>query len=102
MDRTYNRFSKSNLCWACIRFLGSIGFLLVGTSSYLDTLFLLFRWGFPGRNRRIFFRFLMRDIQSIRMEVKEEIDLSSKQLLIRSKHVSVRYYFRSLLFPVYG
>lgn len=31
----------------------------------------IFRWGFPGINRRIFLRFLMRDIQSIRMEVKE-------------------------------
>ncbi|MDF3686124.1 photosystem I assembly protein Ycf4, partial [Enterobacter hormaechei] len=25
----------------------------------------LFRWGFPGRNRRIFLRFLMEDIQAI-------------------------------------
>ncbi|KAG6468389.1 hypothetical protein ZIOFF_073067 [Zingiber officinale] len=31
----------------------------------------IFRWGFPGINRRIFLRFLMRDIQSIRIEVKE-------------------------------
>ncbi|RWR97777.1 Acetyl-coenzyme A carboxylase carboxyl transferase subunit beta, chloroplastic [Cinnamomum micranthum f. kanehirae] len=31
----------------------------------------IFRWGFPGINRRIFLRFLMREIQSIRMEVKE-------------------------------
>nr|YP_010442640.1 photosystem I assembly protein ycf4 [Clematis virginiana]UTD48590.1 photosystem I assembly protein ycf4 [Clematis virginiana] len=117
----------SNLCWACILFLGSLGFLLVGTSSYLgrnlislfpsqQILFFpqglvmsfygiagmfissylwctiswnvgsgydrfdrkkgivcIFRWGFPGRNRRIFLRFLMRDIQSIRIEVKEGI-----------------------------
>nr|YP_010418798.1 photosystem I assembly protein Ycf4 [Dendrocnide sinuata]USG51821.1 photosystem I assembly protein Ycf4 [Dendrocnide sinuata] len=31
----------------------------------------IFRWGFPGKNRRILLRFLMKDIQSIRMEVKE-------------------------------
>jgi len=31
----------------------------------------IFRWGFPGKNRRILLRFLMSDIQSIRMEVKE-------------------------------
>ncbi|KAF6149239.1 hypothetical protein GIB67_026095 [Kingdonia uniflora] len=31
----------------------------------------IFRWGFLGINRRIFLRFLMRDIQSIRIEVKE-------------------------------
>ncbi|TXG63977.1 hypothetical protein EZV62_010971 [Acer yangbiense] len=33
----------------------------------------IFRWGFPGKNRRIFLRFLMKDIQSIRIEVKEGI-----------------------------
>uniref|UniRef100_A0A8S0Y791 Photosystem I assembly protein Ycf4 n=1 Tax=Spirodela intermedia TaxID=51605 RepID=A0A8S0Y791_SPIIN len=31
----------------------------------------IFRWGFPGKNRRIFLRFLMSDVQSIRVEVKE-------------------------------
>ncbi|KAL4193024.1 hypothetical protein AMTRI_Chr06g197330 [Amborella trichopoda] len=119
----------------------------------------IFHWGFPGRNRRIFFRFLVRHIRSIKMEVEEGIcprhvlsieirsqgstsltrtdenftlgeieqkaaelayflhvpievfqskilvnttDLSSEQLRIRSKHVGVRSYFRSLLFPVYG
>lgn len=33
----------------------------------------LFRWGFPGENRRICIRFLMKDIQAIRMEVGESI-----------------------------
>nr|YP_010846799.1 photosystem I assembly protein Ycf4 [Pachypodium lamerei]WEV91013.1 photosystem I assembly protein Ycf4 [Pachypodium lamerei] len=113
----------SNFCWAFILFLGSLGFLLVGTSSYLgrnlipffpseQIIFLsqgivmsfygiaglfissylwctiywnvgsgydrfdrkegivcIFRWGFPGKNRRIFLRFLIKDIQSIRIEV---------------------------------
>jgi len=117
----------SNFCWAFILFLGSLGFLLVGISSYLDRslislfssqqiiffpqgivmlfygiagLFIssylwctiswnvgsgydrfdrkegivcIFRWGFPGKNRRILLRFLMKDIQSIRLEVKEGI-----------------------------
>nr|QFQ51834.1 photosystem I assembly protein ycf4 [Sedum plumbizincicola] len=118
----------SNFGWACILFLGSVGFLLVGTSSYLGRnlislfpyqqqisffpqgivmsfygiagLFIssylwctivwnvgsgydrfdrkggivcIFRWGFPGKNRRIFLRFLLKDIQSIRIEVKEGI-----------------------------
>nr|YP_010180550.1 Ycf4 [Maerua crassifolia]YP_010180638.1 Ycf4 [Maerua oblongifolia]QVD39969.1 Ycf4 [Maerua crassifolia]QVD40057.1 Ycf4 [Maerua oblongifolia] len=117
----------SNLCWAFILFLGSLGFLLVGTSSYLGRnlislfpsqqiiffpqgivmsfygiagLFIscylwctilwnvgsgydlfdrkegivrIFRWGFPGKSRRIFLRFLMKDIQSIRIEVQEGI-----------------------------
>nr|YP_009356538.1 photosystem I assembly protein Ycf4 [Tarenaya hassleriana]AQV10719.1 photosystem I assembly protein Ycf4 [Tarenaya hassleriana] len=115
----------SNFCWAFILFLGSLGFLLVGTSSYLGRnlislfpsqqiiffpqgivmsfygiagLFIscylwctilwnvgsgydlfdrkegivrIFRWGFPGKRRRIFLRFLMKNIQSIRIEVKE-------------------------------
>nr|YP_010630364.1 photosystem I assembly protein Ycf4 [Hillebrandia sandwicensis]WBN97428.1 photosystem I assembly protein Ycf4 [Hillebrandia sandwicensis] len=117
----------SNFCWAFILFFGSLGFLFVGTSSYLGRdlislfpsqqiiffpqgivmsfygiagLFIssylwctiswnvgsgydrfdrkegivsIFRWGFPGKNRRIFLRFLMKDIQSIRIEVKEGI-----------------------------
>ena len=117
----------SNLCWAFILFLGSLGFLLVGTSSYLgrnlislfpsqqiiffpqgivmsfygtaglfiscylwctiswnvgsgydlfdkkDGIVCIFRWGFPGKNRRISLRFLINDIQSIRIELKEGI-----------------------------
>jgi hypothetical protein len=31
----------------------------------------IFRWGFPGKNRRIFLRFFIEDIQSIRIEIKE-------------------------------
>nr|YP_010154077.1 photosystem I assembly protein Ycf4 [Corydalis davidii]QQW51910.1 photosystem I assembly protein Ycf4 [Corydalis davidii] len=115
----------SNFCWACILLLGSLGFLLVGTSSYLgwnlislfpsqqifffpqglvmsfygiaglfistylsctiswnvgsgydrfdrkEGIVSIFRWGFPGKNRRILLRFLMRDVQSIRIEVKK-------------------------------
>nr|QYB21115.1 photosystem I assembly protein Ycf4 [Austrotaxus spicata] len=117
----------SNFFFACILFFGSLGFFLVGISSYLGKnlipllssqqivffpqgivmsfygiagLFIssylwctilcnvgsgynkfderkgivcIFRWGFPGRNRRIFFQFLMNDIQAIKMEVKEGI-----------------------------
>nr|QGS65003.1 photosystem I assembly protein Ycf4 [Microcycas calocoma]QKN99130.1 photosystem I assembly protein Ycf4 [Microcycas calocoma] len=115
----------SNFCRACILFFGSLGFLLVGISSYLGRnlipvlssqqilfvpqgivmcfygiagLFIssylwctiswnvgsgydkfdkeegiacLFRWGFPGRDRRTFLRFLIKDIQAIKMEVQE-------------------------------
>nr|YP_010935751.1 photosystem I assembly protein Ycf4 [Vandellia elata]WKW54203.1 photosystem I assembly protein Ycf4 [Vandellia elata] len=117
----------SNFCWALIVFLGSLGFLLVGTSSYLgrnliffvpsqqiiffpqgivmsfygiaglfissylwctiswnvgsgydlfdrkEEMVCIFRWGFPGKNRRIFLRFRLKDIQSVRIEVKEGI-----------------------------
>nr|WRK68953.1 photosystem I assembly protein Ycf4 [Oenothera drummondii] len=118
---------RSNFCWAFLLFLGSLGFVLVGTSSYLgknlislvssqqihffpqglvmsfygiaglfissylwctiswnvgsgydrfdrkEGIVCIFRWGFPGKNRRIFLRFRMKDIQSIRIEVKEGI-----------------------------
>nr|YP_009946979.1 photosystem I assembly protein Ycf4 [Vatica guangxiensis]QOH91296.1 photosystem I assembly protein Ycf4 [Vatica guangxiensis] len=117
----------SNFFWAFILFLGSLGFLLVGTSSYLgrnlislfpaqqivffpqgivmsfygiagffissylwctifwnvgsgydrfdrrEEIVCIFRWGFPGKDRRILLRFLMKDIQSIKIEVKEGI-----------------------------
>nr|AEJ10228.1 photosystem I assembly protein ycf4 [Abolboda macrostachya] len=115
----------SNFCWACILFLGSLGFLVVGTSSFFgknliylfpsqqilffpqgivmsfygiaglfissylwstilwnvgsgyerfdrkEGIVCIFRWGFPGINRRVFFRFLISDIQSIRIQLKE-------------------------------
>nr|YP_009925688.1 photosystem I assembly protein Ycf4 [Incarvillea compacta]YP_010489193.1 photosystem I assembly protein Ycf4 [Incarvillea lutea]QNH82780.1 photosystem I assembly protein Ycf4 [Incarvillea compacta]UWK23434.1 photosystem I assembly protein Ycf4 [Incarvillea lutea]WOR84743.1 photosystem I assembly protein Ycf4 [Incarvillea compacta] len=117
----------NNFFWALIIFLGSLGFLLVGTSSYLGrncvsfvpseqifffpqgivmsfygiaglfiSLYLgctiswnvgsgydrfdrkegvvcIFRWGFPGKNRRLFFQFPIKDIQSLRIEVQEGI-----------------------------
>nr|YP_009946731.1 photosystem I assembly protein Ycf4 [Incarvillea sinensis]QOE76723.1 photosystem I assembly protein Ycf4 [Incarvillea sinensis] len=123
----------SNFCWALIIFLGALGFLLIGISSYLGRnliyfvpseqilffpqgivmsfygiagLFIsfylwctiswnvgsgydrfdrkegvvcIFRWGFPGKNRRIFFRFPIKDIQSLRIEVKE--GLSTRRVL---------------------
>nr|QBC71289.1 photosystem I assembly protein Ycf4 [Alluaudia procera] len=117
----------SNFCWAFILFFGSLGFLLVGISSYLgrnlislfppqqilffpqgivmsfygiaglfissylwctiswnvgsgynridknEGILCIFRWGFPGKNRRLFLRFLIKDIKSIRIELKEGI-----------------------------
>ncbi|KAL8266337.1 hypothetical protein R6Q59_003681 [Mikania micrantha] len=38
-----------------------------------DGIVCIFRWGFPGKNRRVFLRFLIKDIQSVRIEVKEGI-----------------------------
>ncbi|DAD49232.1 TPA_asm: hypothetical protein HUJ06_031918 [Nelumbo nucifera] len=86
MDRTYTGSRKQVICWP-LSFFRFTRVLLVGTSSYLgrnlislfpsqQILFFpqesgivcIFRWGFPGKHRRIFLRFLMRDIQSIRMK----------------------------------
>nr|YP_010715478.1 photosystem I assembly protein Ycf4 [Todea barbara]WDE24615.1 photosystem I assembly protein Ycf4 [Todea barbara] len=36
-----------------------------------EGIFCLFRWGFPGENRRIRIRFMIKDIRAIRMEIKE-------------------------------
>ncbi|KQK05582.1 hypothetical protein BRADI_2g20997v3 [Brachypodium distachyon] len=72
---------RGNFFWASILFLGSLGFLSVGVSSYLGSgydrfdrkegIVCIFRWGSPGIKRRVFLRFLMRDIQSIRIQIKE-------------------------------
>nr|YP_010953751.1 photosystem I assembly protein Ycf4 [Tanaecium tetramerum]WMU99909.1 photosystem I assembly protein Ycf4 [Tanaecium tetramerum] len=115
----------SNFFWALTVFLGSLGFLLAGISSYLGknlisfvsseqvpffpqgivmvfygiagffiSLYLwstislnvgsgydrfdkkkgivcIFRWGFPGKNRRIVLQFDIKDIQCISMRVKK-------------------------------
>ncbi|KAK5776352.1 hypothetical protein PVK06_044311 [Gossypium arboreum] len=45
----------------------------IGHNSQEHSVVCIFRWGLPGKNRRIFLRFLMKDIQSIRIEVKEGI-----------------------------
>nr|YP_010264559.1 photosystem I assembly protein Ycf4 [Vandenboschia striata]UIO59689.1 photosystem I assembly protein Ycf4 [Vandenboschia striata] len=36
-----------------------------------EGIFSIFRWGFPGRNRRICIRFVMKDIQAVRLEIRE-------------------------------
>lgn len=36
--------------------------------------FILFRWGFPGKNRRIEFHYDLDDIQAIRAEIKEGLN----------------------------
>jgi len=36
-----------------------------------EGVFSLFRWGFPGKNRRIFFQIALSDIQAIRIEIRE-------------------------------
>nr|AWH02823.1 photosystem I assembly protein ycf4 [Asclepias emoryi] len=125
IDRRREARKISNFCWAFILFFGSLGFLLVGISSYLGrnlisffpspeiiffpqgivmsfygiaglfissylwcTIFwnvgggydifdrkkgivCIFRWGFPGKNRRIFLRFRIKDIKSLRIQVQE-------------------------------
>nr|YP_001876587.1 photosystem I assembly protein Ycf4 [Welwitschia mirabilis]B2Y1X0.1 RecName: Full=Photosystem I assembly protein Ycf4 [Welwitschia mirabilis]ABY26800.1 photosystem I assembly protein ycf4 [Welwitschia mirabilis]AMA21060.1 photosystem I assembly protein ycf4 [Welwitschia mirabilis]BAH11218.1 photosystem I assembly protein Ycf4 [Welwitschia mirabilis] len=40
----------------------------------------LFRWGFPGRNRRIFLRFPLKNVHMIKMEVQENL-FSSRHIL---------------------
>ena len=45
----------------------------------------IFRWGFPGKNRRIRIRFLIDDVQSIRLEVKDNLN-SGGRISIRLKN----------------
>jgi len=44
----------------------------------------LFRWGFPGKNRRILIEFFIKDIQAIRMEIREGL-LPRRVLYVRIK-----------------
>lgn len=118
----------SNYWWASVIFLGSVGFLLTGLSSYWnfnllpfihaeniiffpqglvmcfygvlgfifsiylgltifwsvgsgfnefnkkDGLVRIFRWGFPGKNRRIDLSYALNDIEAIRVELQEGIN----------------------------
>ena len=118
----------SNYWWASIIFLGALGFLLTGISSYLQvnllpfatsqdilffpqglvmcfygtlgflfSLFLwltlfwsvgggfnefnkkegiirIFRWGFPGKNRRIDLVYSIEDVEAVRVELKEGLN----------------------------
>jgi hypothetical protein len=118
----------SNYWWAGVIFLGSVGFLLTGLSSYFnfnllpfihaeniiffpqglvmcfygvlgfifsiylgltifwsvgsgfnefnkkDGLVRIFRWGFPGKNRRIDLSYALNDIEAIRVELQEGIN----------------------------
>ena len=45
----------------------------------------IFRWGFPGKNRRIRIRFLVEDVQSIRLELKDNFS-SRGRISIRLKN----------------
>lgn len=118
----------SNYFWAFVVFFASLGFLIVGISSYFhydlvfflssaeisffpqglvmsfygisglflslylsltifwsvgggynefnkkEGVFRLFRWGFPGQNRRILLTYPLSDIEAIRIEIKEGIN----------------------------
>ncbi len=118
----------SNYWWASVIFLGGLGFLLTGISSYFqidlfffikskdiiffpqglvmcfygtlgfifsiflwltlfwsvgggfnefnkkDGIIRIFRWGFPGKNRRIDLVYFIKDIEAIRVELKEGIN----------------------------
>lgn len=118
----------SNYWWGSIVFLGGVGFLATGVSSYAkvdvlpflssktiaffpqglvmcfygvlgllfssylwfallwgvgsgfnefnkkDELVRVFRWGFPGKNRRIDFSHSLSDVEAIRVEIKEGIN----------------------------
>nr|YP_010881355.1 photosystem I assembly protein Ycf4 [Moerckia flotoviana]WIA67307.1 photosystem I assembly protein Ycf4 [Moerckia flotoviana] len=50
-----------------------------------EGIFTLFRWGFPGTNRRISVEFFIKDIQAIRMEIREGF-ISNRVICIRMKN----------------
>lgn len=120
----------SNYWWACVISLGSLGFLVAGTTSYLafsgtnnafitnqsvpffpqgllmcfygslgillslywwflifwnvgggfnefnkkDGLIRIFRWGYPGKNRKIDLSYSLKDVEAIKVELKQGLD----------------------------
>jgi len=120
----------SNYWWACVISLGSLGFLIAGTTSYLalsgsandflsnqsvaffpqgllmcfygslgillslywwflifwnvgggfnefnkkDGLIRIFRWGYPGKNRKIDLSYSLKDVEAIKVELKQGLD----------------------------
>lgn len=120
----------SNYWWACVISVGSLGFLVAGTTSYLafsgtnnsfitnqsvpffpqgllmcfygslgillslywwflifwnvgggfnefnkkDGLIRIFRWGYPGKNRKIDLSYSLKDVEAIKVELKQGLD----------------------------
>ena len=83
----------SNYWWACIVLLGSCGFLLSGVSAYYGSSFIPFlnvkdlsffpqgllmsfygSLGFPGKNRRIDLSYSLKDVEAIKVELKQGLD----------------------------
>ena len=44
----------------------------------------IFRWGFPGKNRRIELNFPIQDVQAVRLEIKEGLN-PRRSLYLRAK-----------------
>jgi hypothetical protein len=44
----------------------------------------IFRWGFPGKNRRIELKFPIQDVQAVRLEIKEGLN-PRRSLYLRAK-----------------
>lgn len=44
----------------------------------------IFRWGFPGKNRRIQLNYLLKDVEAVRVEIKEGIN-PKRTLYVRVK-----------------
>nr|ALO21420.1 hypothetical chloroplast RF4 [Golenkinia longispicula] len=128
----------SNFWWASVIFLGSLGFLFTGISSYSGIKILpfiesqdisffpqgllmsfygslgfllslywwllifwnvgggfnefnrkegvvrIFRWGYPGKNRRIDLVYILKDVEAIRVELKQGLD-SQRTIYMRLK-----------------
>lgn len=120
----------SNYWWACVISIGSLGFLIAGTTSYFslsssgndflgnqavaffpqgllmcfygslgillslywwflifwnvgggfnefnkkDGLIRIFRWGYPGKNRKIDLSYSLKDVEAIKVELKQGLD----------------------------
>ena len=54
--------------------------ILISTYNYSDEFnkkegtFCIFRWGFPGKNRRIKLTYALKDIEAVRVEIKDGLN----------------------------
>jgi hypothetical protein len=61
----------------------------------------IFRWGYPGKNRRIDFSYPLKDIEAIRVEFKQGID-SQRTIYLRIRESKTTNSVRKLEIPLTG
>jgi hypothetical protein len=99
-----------------LAFYGSLGILLslywwflifwnVGAGfnefNKKEGLIRIFRWGYPGKNRRIDFSYALKDVEAIRVELKQGID-SQRTIYLRIQESKQKTSPRKIEIPLTG
>lgn len=67
----FNEFNKNEAVSDSTQLTGSVTALSAGGKNGVVR---IFRWGLPGKNRRIDFRYRMQDVEGVRVELKEGVN----------------------------